>query len=103
MAATLTFQANAGKQPAAPTFVDRFRVQGDTSYPTGGYELKLDEELPGKTVIQAFANPQVANDWGFSYDRASDKLIVFVISTGAQVGSGVDLAAMDTELVVISK
>ncbi len=103
MAATLTFQANAGKQPAAPTYVDRFRVQGDTSYPTGGYDMKLDEELPGKTVIQAFANPQVASDWGFAYDRAGDKLLVYVLSTGAEVTGGTDLATMDTELVVISK
>lgn len=103
MAATVTLQATLGNQPMAPTFIDRVRVQGDASYTAGGYALGLATKLPGKTILQAVANPQVASDWGFAYDRTNDKLKVFVLSTGLEVAGAVDLSAMDVELVVFSR
>jgi len=107
MAATVTLQTSAGKQPAAPTFVERVRLQGDTSYPaaTGGYPLGLATVLgPGaKEVLGVMPAVQVGNDWGIQYDRANDKVKVFLVSTGAEVANGTNLAALDVELLVFSK
>lgn len=105
MPPTITFQANAGKQPMAPTYIDRIRVEGDTSYPqtTGGYDLGLAALLPGKTVLGVSTAIMVGSDWITQFDRATGKLKVVVISTGAEVANGVDLAALDVELLVFSK
>lgn len=105
MAATVTLQASAGKQPAAPTFVERIRVQGDASYTTGGYALGLASKLgPGaKEILGVMPAAQPANLWGVQYVRATDKLMVFLTSTGAEVAAATNLAALDVELLVFSK
>lgn len=103
MAATITFQLNAGKQPRAPLFVDRIRVEGDASYPTGGYDLGLATLLPGKTVLGVPPNAQTADDWITQFDRSTGKLLLVLISTGAEVAGAVDVSNLDIELLVLSK
>jgi len=105
MAATITHQNEAGEQPRAPLFIDRIRVQGDTSYPasTGGYPLGLDTLLPGKTIIGVSNGIVIGGDIGCVYDRANDKLKCFVISTGAEVANGATAVALDVELLVFSE
>ncbi len=101
MAATITHQTEAGKRPRAPLFVDRIRLEGDASYPAGVYPLGLDTLLPGKTILGVGNAFQIGSDWGVQYDRANDKAIVFVISTGAEASGSV--AALDVELLVYSQ
>lgn len=105
MAATVTVQATGGKQPMAPLFVDRIKIEGDTSYPqtTGGYDLALAANLPGKTVIGGVPTVQVGSDWVVTLDRATGKAKVTLISTGAEVANGVDLALLDVEMLIVSQ
>lgn len=102
MAATVTVQATGGKKPMAPMFVDRIRVEGDNPYTVGGFFLDLATKLPGKTILGLTATVHVGKDWGTSYDRANDKLKIYVVSTGAEAGA-IDLSTLDVELLVFSQ
>jgi hypothetical protein len=106
MAATVTLQATLGNQPTAPTFIDRIRVVGDAApgYPNpGGYFLDLVTKLPGKTILGVAVMTQITGAFGLAYDRATDKLRVFVLTTGIEVANGVNLATLDVELIVFSR
>lgn len=102
MALTITLAASAGEQPMAPTFVDRINVVGENPYPAGGFPLGLATLLAGKTILGATSGAQIGSDWGYVYDRAADKLVVYIISTGAEAGA-IDLSTLDADFLVFSE
>jgi hypothetical protein len=104
MAATITLQTTQGNQPMAPMFVERVRIQGDSSYVTGGYALGASTLFPGKTVIGATMQLVVsaAGDIGAVYDRTNDKVKAIVNSTGVEVANGADATALDVELLIFA-
>jgi len=102
MALTVTVAAGIGEVPTAPTFVDRINVVGENPYVAGGFPLGLATLLPGKTIIGATSGAQIGSDWGYVYDRTNDKLIVYIISTGAEAGA-IDLSTLDVDLLVFSE
>lgn len=103
MAATITLLSEAGRRPMAPTFVHVVRVEGDASYPTGGYLLDLDALGVKGTVINAFGDIDFANGWYPIFVRSTNKVKLLVVSTGAEVGPGTDVQALDVEIVLISQ
>ena len=77
----------------------------DAGYPAtaGGYPLGLSTVLPGKTVLGVTPTAVVGSDIGTAYDRANDKLKLYVISSGAEVANLTEAGDLDVELLVISK
>ncbi len=102
MPLTITQEATGGKQPTAPLFVDRIKVVGENPYVAGGFPLGLAALLPGKTILGATSGAQIGSDWGYVYDRTNDKLMVYIISTGAEAGA-IDLSTLTAEILVFSK
>jgi len=102
MALTITNEAGAGDQPTAPTFVNRIKVVGENPYVAGGFPLGLATLLAGKTIVGATSGAQIGSDWGYVYDRTNDKLIVYIISTGAEAGA-IDLSTLVAEFLVFSE
>lgn len=102
MATTITLEASGGGKPTAPGFVDRIKVIGDNPYVAGGFPLGLATLLPGKTILGGTNTVQVGSDWGTRYDRVNDKLMVYIVSTGAEAGA-IDLSTLDVEFLVFSK
>lgn len=74
-------------------FILKLLVALDASYPTGGYDLSdlTDEFDASYTVLHVAAAPSGA--YYFGYNRATDKLMVFEGTAGAnaEVGNGTDL------------
>lgn len=77
----------------------------DAGYPAtaGGYPLGLSTLLPGKTVLGVIPSSVVGSDIGTAYDRANDKLKLYVLSSGAEVANLTEAGDLDVELLVISK
>jgi hypothetical protein len=60
----------------------------DNSYPTGGETVSITDV----EYIHAMLTPRAgANE--FSYDKANNKVIAYVATTGAEVANAVDLSA----------
>ena len=76
----------------------------DAGYPqaTGGYPLGLSTLLPGKTILGVTPAVVVGSDVGTAYDRANDKLKLYVVSSGAEVANATEAGDLDVELLVIS-
>lgn len=103
MAATLTLLSEAGRRPTAPTFHHVVRVQGDNSYPTGGYAVDLDALGVKGDVINAFADIDFANGWYPIYVRSTKKVKLLLVATGIEVGNAVDVTNLDVEVVLLSQ
>ena len=79
-------------------FICTITIDLDGSYPTGGYDMTpVVDELKLRlgntyTILHVEAFPIPDND--FAYDSLTNKLVVFVSSTGAQVADMVDLIAV---------
>lgn len=101
MPATVTVASTYGKEASAPTFIHKLTVLGDSSYPTGGYELSLSTKLPSKTIIACWAEPQAG--YAFQYDAVNDKLLFIVGSTFAEVGSGQNMSAVTATIFVLAE
>lgn len=105
MAATFTLLSEAGRRPRAPTFHHVVRVQGDGSYPeaTGGYPVDLDALEVKGDVINDFVSVDYANGWYAKFNRATSKIQLYVVATGAEVANAVNVGAFDEEMVLISQ
>lgn len=103
MAATIAVQETAGQRASAPTFTERLDVTGDSSYPTGGYDLGLATLFPGRTVVAVHAQP---NPGGtgifFKYDHGNDKLL-FLDGDGAEIAATTNVSADTAEVTVTFK
>lgn len=77
----------------------------DAGYPAtaGGYPLSLSTVLPGKTILGVTPTVVVGSDIGTAYDRANDKLKLYVVSSGAEVANLTEAGDLDVELLVISQ
>ncbi len=101
---TITFTAQEGAQPSAPSFVDRISFAGDSAYPTGGtpgfkalFNAKTkDGRTPFAVLSQGLTHE-------FIYDLAGDKLIAIVRATGLQVADTTDISATTETLLVFSQ
>lgn len=97
MAATITLVEHDGKQPSKAGIRFYLNVQGDASYPTGGYafdpgallqSLGLYDKKPEVQFVQS----EIKGNFLAEYDRANDKLIYRQVSDGAEVAGATDLS-----------
>lgn len=98
---TITYGADAGYEPSAPTFTDLLIFTGDTAYAAGG--------TPGfaATVQQYFRDRReilgvIGQDCGTFrpvYDKANDKLKVFAAGGAEATG---DLSGTTFRVLVVS-
>jgi hypothetical protein len=89
-----------------PLSMARISFLGDDSYPTGGtagFAALVAAKL-GVTGVTIEAVVQQNNsDHVARYDKTNDKLLVQLMSTGAEVAGAVDLSGITFELLVIGK
>lgn len=101
----ITVNETEGAAPSAPLFVDDLQFAGDGAYPTGGtadFEGSVQAKLKqGRTVLGVIDIKGVAGHYPV-YDRATDKLLMFVRTTGVEVANGVDLSGTTFRILVIS-
>lgn len=107
MAATIAVAKHAGKMPSAPNIQVFFDFTGDGSYPTGGYDFAgvpggpkgaaaflqdqgYDKPPPVGMVV--FEVP--IGDFVVKYNRTTDKIMIFVGSTGLQVAATTDVSGV---------
>lgn len=102
---TITKDAEVGRQ-GGPLSLALISFLGDDSYPTGGttaFAAAVAAVLPA-TGMEILAVVQQNNsDHVCRYDKTNDKLLVQLMSTGAQVAGAVDLSGITFELLVIGK
>lgn len=100
-----TIETSGGKNASSPTFVDRLSFAGDGAYPsngTEGFEDYVRAKLgDNRTIIGILAEDCGA--YRPVYDRATDKLKVFVTADGTEVSNGTNLSATTMHVVVLSK
>jgi hypothetical protein len=107
MAATVSKVNVGGAAPSAPMFHDRLDVVLDNSYPTGGYELNLQDVIgAGKQILSVQARGKVTATEApdvrtYEYDAANDKLIGLT-EARAEVANTTDLSTITVELYVTS-
>lgn len=97
----------AGKgAPGAPTFHDRLSFGGDDNYTTGG-TLGFDALVTAALKRTATILDVISGDCGDHYvvykPADGGTLMVFLRSTGAELGNGVDLNATTFNVGVISQ
>src|SRR5690348_12078063 len=69
----------------------RANIAGDAAYPTGGYPVApADLGFAGQIDYLDIVNEAITI-WGAFWNRAAQKLQLYVLSTGAEVANGVDV------------
>jgi len=77
----------------------RAAITGDTSYPTGGYPITPQDLGLGRQIdFLDIVNESVAI-WGSSWNRATQKLQLYVLSTGAEVAAAVNVSTFTCDIV----
>lgn len=76
----------------------------DAGYPkdAGGFPLGLATLLPGKTILGVTPTVLIGSDVGCVFDRASGKLKLFVVSSGAEVANLAEAGDLDVELLAFA-
>ena len=78
----------------------RFNIAGDASYPTGGYAVApSDVGLMYQIDYLDIVNEAITI-WTAFWNRATQKMQFYVMSSGAEVGNGVDVHTMSADVVV---
>lgn len=110
MALTVAKGAAAGKVPLAPLFAEILNITFDASYPTGGEVLGLAAQLPGKTLVGAWALGPASDGRLVFYDVANDKVKVFQYDYDAVADGGAieipdttSLTGVTASLLVVSQ
>lgn len=100
-----TITVDKASAAQGPIYFDRIHFAGDGVYPTGGtpgfetsFRAKVGDQ---RTIIDVISGD--CGDHKLEYDRANDKLKMRVISTGAEVGNGVDKSGTTCNITVISE
>ncbi len=102
---TITAGAEVGRE-GGPEVLGLISFLGDDSYPTGGtagFQALVRTAFGGASIEVLAVVQQNLSDHVARYDKTNDKLTVQLMSTGAQVGSAVDLSSITFELLVIGK
>ncbi len=106
---TLGTDGKAGAKPSAPLYALRVSFAGDGNYPTGGtadFEGSMQAALAsvglrGLKVLGVIS--EICGDNKCEYDFANDKLLVRVISTGAEVANAANLSGTTFNLLVLAQ
>lgn len=88
-----------------PIFHDYITVVGEASYTTGGapgFQTALRAKFGDKREVMS-VNDDATGTYRAEYDKANDKLMVFVRATGVEVAGAVNLSGVTHKLHVISK
>lgn len=102
-----TINNQGGKAPSSPVFVDDISFAGDSSYPTGGTAAfqAFFRAIAGikeqRTVLAVIDIGNLATDYPL-YDKANDKLMNFVRTTGVEVANTTNQSGKTFRLLVIS-
>ncbi len=111
LGATVTNLIAGGQAETEQTFTNVCSFLADTAYPTGGtllfrdyLRVKIGEPFGARELV-------AANGWGvlagvlylFIWDPATDALLAYLVSTGAQVTDTTALNAMTVTLTVFSR
>ena len=107
LATPATNVAEVGRE-GGPVIVGRVTFPGDDSYPTGGTAdftdfIKAAFDDAGIEVLAVIQDGPVAADFRLDYDKANDKLVATVPSTGAQVANAVDMSSTTFECLIVAK
>jgi hypothetical protein len=87
-----------------PIFMDRIEFDGDDAYVAGGtadFEAAYQALVGANRTIVAVLDANIGNEV-LQYDHANDKLMVRLLSTGAEVGNG-DLSGTKYHCTIVSK
>lgn len=90
-----------------PIFYDHISVPGDGSYPTGG-TVDFEGSFQAATGVKGGREVDAVIDVGgdastyLLYNKATDKLMAFVRTTGVEVANAVNLSGTTFKLLVIS-
>jgi hypothetical protein len=101
----MTKESEIGRS-GGPGFLGRVSFLGDDSYPTGGtagFAALVAALLPATGLTVMGVVQQNNSDHICRYDKANDKLVVQLASTGAEVANAVDLSSVTFELLVFGK
>lgn len=102
---TITKVAEIGRS-GGPVSLALISFAGDGAYPTGGtaaFAAAVAAKLPA-TGMEILAVVQQNNsDHLCRYDKTNDKLVVQLVSTGAEVANTTNLSGVTFELLVIGK
>lgn len=99
----LTLTKDAGAKPSAPLYADRITFPGEASYTAGGptgFQAAFNTLMKSNRTILAVLSLQTG-DYKVEYNHADDKLLIRVVSTGAEASG--DLSLVTYEILVISK
>ena len=102
-----TVNVQAGKSASTPTFIDDISFAGDSSYPTGG-TAAFEAYLQGTTGIKEGRTIDAVIDVTGNathypvYDKANNKLKMFVRTTGVEVANTTNMSGTTFRFVVIS-
>lgn len=101
---TITQIEEVGRS-GGPIILALVTIVGDDDYTTGGtvafqdfIRAELDADVELLAVIQ-----QNIGDFRAMYDKANDKLIVDVMSTGVEVANATDISGTTFELLIVAK
>lgn len=102
--------ANSGGSSPGPLFVDTITFTGDTSYPTGGFDLETPFKALVKNTREIVAVMPAGPNGGYvaHFDKATGKVLLYT-SNGAgpaalaQVPNATNLGATTFVLAVLSR
>jgi hypothetical protein len=100
----LTLMKYAGAKGHAPLFADRITFPGEASYTTtgpAGFQAGFAALMQSNRTILGVI-PLKCGDHKPEYNHATDKLLMRVVSTGAEVAGATDLSGNTYEVLVIS-
>ena len=108
--ANLSINEQEGQDPMSPTAIFRMSMAGDAAYATGGsaaVEASLAESLTRHslsiTSVSGYGLTAGALTHTVRYDAGNDKLIAYVLATGAEVADAADLSAVTFDLTFICR
>ena len=106
MIGTITIGHQGGQKPSAPLPVLPLAFAGDGAYPAGGtagFQAALRTKLGGSAVEILAVVDGGCGLYVPLYDKAADKLMAFVRTTGVEVAPAVDLSGTTFNVVAICR
>lgn len=79
---------------------NRVNIAGDAAYPTGGYAVAPADVGLAQQIDFLDITNEAITIWTSFWNRATQKLQFYVMSTGAEVGNGVDVHTMSVDAIV---
>lgn len=105
---TATQNSKAGAVASAPVFIDDISFAGDSSYPTGGtaafqdYIRNAAGIKEGRTILAVIDVTGNATHYPV-YNKATDKLMMFVRTTGVEVANATNMSGTTFRFQVLSQ